>query len=148
MLKKNIVDSIAVLFIILFLYTGISKLIDFTVFKEQIATSSLLAPVAAFITFMVPATEFLVALMLAIPRWRLKGLYASTALMVSFTIYIIGVLLFNKEIPCSCGGVIEALSWNQHIAFNALFIALGFGGLIIEKKLRHENKCVLGLIAQ
>lgn len=148
MLKKNMVDGITVLFVILFLYTGISKLLDYSVFKEQIATSPVLAPVASLIAVLLPITEILVVVLLAIPRWRLKGLYASSVLMMLFTVYITGILLFNKEIPCSCGGAIDSLSWNQHILFNVFFIVIGIGGLILEKQLKIESKNSLRLVMQ
>lgn len=140
MKRTTILEIITVLYIILFLYTGISKVMDYTVFKEQIATSPLLAPVAKLVALAVPAAEFLITLMLIIPRWRLKGLYASLGLMVAFTGYIIAVLLLNKEIPCSCGGVIELLSWNQHIFFNSVFIALAIIAIAIEKKIKHNQQ--------
>lgn len=140
MKKTTILETITVLYIILFLYTGISKVMDFGVFKEQIATSPLLAPVSRLIAIAVPAVEFLATLMLIVPRWRLKGLYGSLGLMVAFTGYIIAVLLLNKEIPCSCGGVIELMSWSQHIIFNSIFIALAITAIFIEKRVKHNKQ--------
>lgn len=146
MKKAIILEGIIILYIILFLYTGISKIIDYSVFKEQIATSPLLMPFAKSIALSIPWIEFLITLLLIIPKWRLKGLYASLSLMTIFTIYIISILLFNKELPCSCGGVIEQLSWTQHILFNSLFIALGVLGIIIERQNRKANKEALSEI--
>lgn len=139
MKKTTILEIITVLYIILFLYTGISKVMDYAVFKEQIATSPLLAPVSRLIAIAVPAVEFLITLMLIVPRWKLKGLYASLGLMTAFTGYIIAVLLLNKEIPCSCGGVIELMTWSQHIIFNSTFIALAIAAIIIERKMKHDQ---------
>lgn len=112
------------LFIILFVYTAISKFMDFSVFSEQIATSPILAPVASWIAWVVPIVEILVSIALLIPAFRLKGLYASLALMLGFTIYIIIILNFSPHIPCSCGGVIELMSWREHLVFNSFFIVL------------------------
>ena len=138
--RSTFTEIITILFVILFLYTGISKLMDYLVFKEQIATSPLLTPLAPIIAAILPWAEFAVVLVLVIPRWRLKGLYASLALMILFTAYIIAVLSFNKHIPCSCGGVIALLSWNQHIVFNSVFIALGLTGVILENREKKEYK--------
>jgi hypothetical protein len=80
--------------------------------------------------------EFLLVLLLAVPRWRLKGLYASTALMIAFTLYIIALMSFNDTLPCSCGGILAQLSWGQHIIFNTVFIGLGIIGIKLEKNLR------------
>lgn len=138
MKRITIVEIISVLFMILFLYTGISKLIEYPVFKEQVATSPLLAPVAPVIAGGLPFLEFLLVVLLIIPRWRLKGLYASTALMMAFTIYIITMMIFADHLPCSCGGILAELSWGQHIVFNSVFIALGVIGIVLQKKLRNQ----------
>lgn len=133
--KATIVEIISVLFMILFLYTGISKLMDYAVFKEQIAESPILKPIAPFIAWALPVTEFLVCIMLIIPRWRLKGLYTSSFLMIAFTIYIGAIMLFAKELPCSCGGIISLLSWCDHLIFNSVFILLAFAGVQLERQL-------------
>jgi uncharacterized membrane protein YphA (DoxX/SURF4 family) len=138
--KATIVETIAVLFIMLFLYTGISKLMEYAVFKEQIAESPILKPIASFIAWSLPLTEFIVSLLLIIPRWRLKGLYASLALMIAFTIYIGAIMTFNKELPCSCGGIISLLSWEGHLVFNSVFILLGSIGVRLEKQIRRAIK--------
>jgi uncharacterized membrane protein YphA (DoxX/SURF4 family) len=138
--KSTFVEIISVLFIILFLYTGISKLMEYSVFKEQIAENPILKPVASFIAWSLPLTEFLVSLMLIIPRWRLKGLYATLFLMIAFTIYIGGIMMFYKELPCSCGGIISLLSWNGHLIFNSIFILLAFMCVRLERQLRRAAR--------
>ncbi|WP_205513190.1 MauE/DoxX family redox-associated membrane protein [Longitalea arenae] len=137
--KATLVEIISILFIILFLYTGISKLMEYPVFKEQIAESPILKPVAPFIAWSLPLTEFLVSLLLIIPRWRLKGLYASLLLMIAFTIYIGAIMTFAKELPCSCGGIISLLSWQGHLIFNSSFIVLAYLGVRFEKQLRRNR---------
>jgi uncharacterized membrane protein YphA (DoxX/SURF4 family) len=141
--KSTIVEIISMLFIILFLYTGISKLMEYGVFKEQIAESPILQPIAPFIAWSLPLTEFLVSLLLIIPRWRLKGLYASLALMIAFTIYIGAIMIFAKELPCSCGGIISELSWQGHLIFNGIFILLAFAGVKLERQMRRSQKLEL-----
>jgi len=139
MLKRTIPGIIALLFIVLFLYTGISKLMEYTVFKEQIATSPILAPVAPFIAWALPLAEFAVAVLLFIPKWKLWGLYASFALMLAFTGYIVAILNFSAELPCSCGGVLEEMSWDQHLVFNIVFTALALVAALLERKRRKDR---------
>lgn len=143
MKRTTVIDIIAILYVILFLYTGISKIIDYSVFKEQIATSPLLSPIAKPIAWGLPWVEFLIIVLLIVPRWRLKGLVSSLILMTLFTIYILGILAFNKNIPCSCGGILEELSWGQHIVFNSLFMALAIVGIAFQKKIIKDK--LLGL---
>jgi uncharacterized membrane protein YphA (DoxX/SURF4 family) len=140
MSKSTLVEIISCLFIILFLYTGISKFMEYSVFKEQLAESPVLKPFAPFMAWALPLTEFLVSLLLIIPRWRLKGLYASLFLMVAFTLYIGAIMTFNKELPCSCGGIISELSWQGHLVFNSVFIGLALAGVLLEKLNRKLQK--------
>jgi hypothetical protein len=146
MKKTTIIEGITVLFIILFLYTAISKLLEYSIFKEQIATSPLLAPFSKIIAMVLPWIEFIVVFMLIMPRWRLKGLYASFILMILFTLYIIGIMLFNKELPCSCGGILAEMSWTQHIIFNLIFIALSAIAIILEKNIIYIFRKEMALI--
>ncbi|OQP54371.1 hypothetical protein A4H97_22960 [Niastella yeongjuensis] len=141
--KSTIVEIISMLFIILFLYTGLSKLIDYYEFKDQLIDNPILKPFASIVVWALPLTEFIVCVLLIIPRWRLKGLYASMALMIAFTIYVAGVLSFYKELPCSCGGIISLLSWKQHLVFNSAFILLAFAGVKLERQLRRSAKAAL-----
>lgn len=129
-------EIIIILIASLLIYTGISKLTNYNTFREQIAMSPLLKSVSGLIAGLLPLTEFLIAILVFIPRFRIKGLYAFTTLMIAFIIYIIAIILTNDQLPCSCGGVLEELSWNQHIGFNSIFILLGITAIIIESKLK------------
>jgi hypothetical protein len=48
-----------------------------------------------------------------------------------FTTYIYIILNFSVFIPCSCGGVLEELSWTQHLIFNICFISIAIFGVLI-----------------
>ena len=133
--QKAFLEIIASIFIILFLYTGISKLMDFSTFKEQIAASPLLSSISYSLAVLLPIVEIIVAILLFIPKWRLPGLYASLSLMLIFTVYIIGILNFSQKLPCSCGGVLELLSWKDHLIFNCLLIVLAILGIRIANKI-------------
>ncbi|HWK05552.1 MAG TPA: MauE/DoxX family redox-associated membrane protein [Puia sp.] len=134
MKRSTIIEIISILFMILFLYTGISKLTDHSVFREQIAESPILAPVAAVIAWSLPIIEFTVVILLFITNWRLKGLYASLILMILFTGYVIALVSFSDKLPCSCGGVLEQLSWRQHIVFNIVFTGLALWAILLHRK--------------
>lgn len=136
--KATIVEIISILYSILFLYTAVSKLMELDVFQEQIAENPLLEPVAPFITWAVPIVEIILSIILFIPQWRMKGLYASLALMIAFTIYIGAIMIFYKELPCSCGGIISALSWPAHLVFNGVFILLAIAAIRLSRQLRQS----------
>jgi uncharacterized membrane protein YphA (DoxX/SURF4 family) len=142
MKRTTIIETIVFLYVILFLYTGISKLFDYSVLKESIADSPILAPIATPIAWVLPWVEFAITILLIIPRWRLKGLYASFILMILFTGYVIALLLFDEKLPCSCGGILQELSWPQHLIFNGIFVLLALWAIVLqrrEKKVRQMS---------
>jgi hypothetical protein len=139
MKRTTIIEIITVLNIILFLYTGIAKIMDYSVFKEQLAMSPILSWAAQPVAVLLPVVEFLIVLMLVVPRWRLKGLYASFILMTGFTAYIIAMYLVAPEMPCSCGGIIELLSWQGHLIFNSVFVLLNALAIYLQRKDKRET---------
>ena len=64
--------------------------------------------------------------------------------MVMFTAYIYLILNYSDFIPCSCGGVLEDLSWTQHLIFNIVFIFLAGVAIFFS---RHRIKKTLPWIA-
>ena len=128
-------NCIAYFFILLFLYTGLSKLAEIHLFKEQLTSSPLLGSMASVIMWALPIGEFLLCIALFIPALRLKGLYASLILMVLFTIYVTVILFMDDHLSCSCGGIVEELSPRQHVVFNFACVTLsGIAILILRKR--------------
>jgi hypothetical protein len=81
------------------------------------------------VSWAVPVTELAAAGLLLIRRTRRIGLFVSLALMVSFTLYLAFMLGTEKHLPCSCGGVMSAMSWGQHLVFNIFFTIVPIIGL-------------------
>lgn len=129
-----IADSISGLVLLLLLYTALSKLADPIAFKFLLTRSPLLKTFAGTIWWLLPVAEIVVVLLLFFTTTRLKGLYASFFLISIFTVYLGSMLLFSTDIPCSCGGVLNSLSWQQHIIFNLFFIILSAIGIVLHKK--------------
>jgi uncharacterized membrane protein YphA (DoxX/SURF4 family) len=129
--KSIILNSICLLYVLLFVYTAVSKLLDFENFQVQLGQSPLLSAFAEWVSWAVPIVEILIAIALLVPRYRLVGLFSAFALMVMFTVYIIIILNFSSFIPCSCGGIMEKMSWTQHLVFNIVFVILAAAGILI-----------------
>src|SRR5699024_4839500 len=109
---------------VLFIYTGVSKLLDLGIFQSQIAQSAMLAPYASILAWLVPIVELLLAGLLLINRNRTWGLLGSAVLMLGFTIYVYLIWTYSPSLPCSCGGVLEAMDWEAHLYFNLGFTLL------------------------
>lgn len=131
MKKTLIIEIISCLFILLFTYAAITKFIDYEKFVVQIGQSPLLTAFARWIAWIIPLIEVIMCVMLAVPRWRLMGLYASFSLMVMFTTYIICILTLSVYVPCSCGGILEELGWVEHLFFNIGFVVLAIIGVLL-----------------
>jgi hypothetical protein len=91
----------------------------------------------------VPAVEVLVAATLIFPKTRLAGLYGCFLLMVMFSTYIVIILNFSQYVPCSCGGILENMSWSQHLVFNIVCTGLAATAVIIYP-VHAQNQYVLG----
>ena len=129
-----IADIISSILLILFLYTALSKLWDYENFRGTLSRSPLLAPFAALLAVLIPVAELIIVVLLFLPTFRRWGFYASFNLITLFTGYLIYMILRTPDLPCSCGGVLAALSWKQHIFFNLVFILLSLAGIILYKR--------------
>ncbi|MEO5990292.1 MAG: MauE/DoxX family redox-associated membrane protein [Ferruginibacter sp.] len=133
-MKKWVLDIICGLLIVLFVYAASSKFFDYAQFRTKLVNSPMLASYAGMISWLILLCELVIVLMLMVKNIRLYGLYGALFLLFLFTIYIAGMLLSGKNLPCSCGGVIRELSWAQHLAFNLFFMALSIVGIILLTK--------------
>jgi hypothetical protein len=134
MKRNHIIEIISSLLIVLFVYTALSKLLDYTSFREVLSKSPLIGGKAAAIALALPIIEGLVSALLFVPRTRLWGFYSSAALISVFTLYLAYMINFTPKLPCSCGGVLKQMNWNQHLVFNIFFLVLSVTGLVLERK--------------
>ena len=142
--KKIAIEIICFLFILLFTYAALTKLMDYQKFSVQIGQSPLLTNYAGLLAWAVPVGELVIAGMLAIIPLRKIGLYAAFTLMAMFTAYIVVILQFSEYVPCSCGGVLESLGWTEHLILNIGFVLLGIVGILLstnktDSKSTYEN---------
>lgn len=129
-----VTDIISSLLLLLFLYTGLSKLINHRTFAFVLSQSPLLHPFSGLLAIVLPLLEIVIAVMLFLPVTRLKAMYASFVLMLLLTVYLSGMVAFTHDLPCNCGGVIQKLSWQQHIVFNLFFLFLSFSGIFFLRR--------------
>jgi hypothetical protein len=115
---------IILLLIFLWAYASWSKLADHAktaallskLFKKQTAT---------VLSWAVPAVELFTACTLTVHSLKRAALWLSFSLLLIFTAYIIMVLGGGFEhYPCTCGGLLQSMSWRQHLAFNLTAMAL------------------------
>jgi hypothetical protein len=154
------VSIIEYLFIILFTYTGLNKLLDLDTFQFQTHRSPYLETISTPVSYIIPPSEMLIVLALILSKFQLAqwrgSLFAwlrsygpmleywamggSLFLMSLFTGYVWLMLTYAYYLPCTCGGVLTSMSWNTHLIFNSIFTGLALVGLfLLEKRLRSNH---------
>jgi len=138
-MKRNYwIEIISSLFILLFVYTAVTKFSDFHRFRNVLHGSPLIREKSTIVAWMIPLSEIAISTLLFFPKTRKVGMWGSLLLMVLFTGYITYIAYFSDIVPCSCGGIIEKMTWNQHLIFNIVFTLLAAIGLwLISKKNRN-----------
>jgi hypothetical protein len=133
MSNKSISDTITALLVFLFLYTGVNKYIDMKIFRFSLSQAPIIQDHLNLVSYTLPGIEILITILLVIPKTRLKGLYASLILLSIFTIYLIAMVFSTSQLPCGCGGVINKLTWKQHILFNLFFVIISIVGIRLHR---------------
>lgn len=133
--KKPLLNELSsALLIILFLYTAVTKLFDHANFAGVIDQSYLLVGYGKYIAVLVPVFELIIVICLFVPSKRRLGFLLSMLVLTAFTGYIIYMLLTASKIPCHCGGVIDRMTWKQHILFNLFFLLISIYGFFRSTK--------------
>jgi len=124
-------EIITGLLIILWAYTGISKIMDHDETLFNMARSPFIDKYALFLSWAVPIVELVLVVLLSLNKFRLIGYYISLFLLASFTIYIYAMLNYSYYLPCSCGGVLNKMTWQDHLYFNIGYTTLTITGILI-----------------
>lgn len=123
--NKHIYTTIHILIFTLFLYSGISKLTTFEVFVNNLDKSPILANLnTKLIAVVVIILELFIVAALFFDKVNKVGYFLTFFILLFFTGYILIMMKLSPYLPCSCGGLLDLLSWNQHLVFNILFMAM------------------------
>ena len=129
-----LIRSISLAFIVLFVYTTTGKLMHLDEFRSRLERMPFLETFASWLAVGVPFLELVITGLLLFPKYQLAAFRSSLGLMALFTVYVATVLTTNESIPCSCGGVISAMGWKEHMLFNTAFMLLAILGIYLIKK--------------
>ncbi|WP_316795317.1 MauE/DoxX family redox-associated membrane protein [Pedobacter agri] len=137
-LKPGLRDVIQILISLvclsLFVYTAREKLLDHERFLAGLSRVSFIGNWALPLSWLVPAVELLTALLLLLPKTNQIGLWSFIGVMGLFSVYILVALIWLEKLPCHCGGIIESLSWREHLLFNLGLMALAGLALRLKRK--------------
>ncbi|UCS95045.1 hypothetical protein KZP23_08555 [Echinicola marina] len=132
--KSNFYMVTVILFILLWAYTGMEKLVGYNGFLQAMQNQTIPLAWARKLAYIILIVELVLTLMLMVRNTRKLGLLLSTLLITVFTTYI-GLVWIGAfpRVPCSCAGFIESMSWEGHFLFNVGFIVLGVFGVMASK---------------
>ncbi|MEN5055726.1 MauE/DoxX family redox-associated membrane protein [Sphingobacterium kitahiroshimense] len=135
-MKRKITIAILIFIGILFMYAGISKLLDYSNFVVQLDNSPLIPDrMTNLIALGLPSVEILVAGALCFDSTRKASVLLTFGIMLTFTIYLIILVTFFSSVPCSCGGILGKMSYPIHIIFNIIVTAMSaFACLNVDEK--------------
>jgi hypothetical protein len=129
-----LLQGVRFLLILLFAYAAFSKIAGHTIFRAQLTKFPVLGNYSLFLSWFIPYVELCIVALLFIPKFHTSGFFASAILLTIFSIFLILMVSFAVNLPCSCGGIIALLSWKQHIFFNLFFLALSVTGISLNRR--------------
>lgn len=146
MKRTLLIEIICGLLVLLFFYAAASKLKDLPAYYGAINAQPFPNVLTPFLVWGIPVAEISIAVAVMSERFRLAGLYCALILMGAFSLYI-GLILVNTfgVIPCSCGGIINALGWREHLVFNLFFVIIAAIGIVLQKEYSWQRKTGLEL---
>lgn len=126
MKKPTLTNITCTILVSIFVYTGVNKLTEISNFQAVLSKSTFLKPIYIPVSWIIPSIEIVTALVLAFAKSKIIGLWIAVILLTMFTVYISGMLalLHHKDLPCSCGGIINKLSWPEHVILNLALLTL------------------------
>lgn len=119
-IRNIFTEIVAALLVLLFLYTAISKLAERDSFVSAMKHNITVARYAVPLSWLIPLIELVIVFLLFVPLYRRRGLLYSTVLMGLFTAYVGYMLLTQSSLPCTCGGILEQMTWRSHFWFNLI----------------------------
>lgn len=138
---KNSAVFISFILILVWVYTGLDKLLRWEASWKAFHNQPFPAELARMLSYLVPFTELLIALLLLFSFSRWWGFLSSILLLTVFNTYVglIWVGAFPR-VPCNCAGILETLSWSVHFWLNSFLIILSIVGIwLIHRKEMIEN---------
>ncbi|MHA8080663.1 MauE/DoxX family redox-associated membrane protein [Aquirufa regiilacus] len=134
-LKTFFVPTIIFVDFTIYFFSGVDKSLNFEKFVIQFARSPF-APsffLKEFSIFII-IIEILLCLMLFIEKLNKSALFGFFILSFLFTAYIFLMLIYSPHLPCSCGGLVDFLSWKQHLFLNLFLTITSFLAFLNIKK--------------
>lgn len=133
-LKKTIPFAVSIFFVILFCYASISKILDFRNFQSQLGQSPGLAGYEIVVAYGIISLQMIAVILLCFRTSRFLGLWITFGILSVFAGYVAFILIYNKNLPCTCIGLFEKISWKENLILNIGLMTIALAGIFSAQK--------------
>lgn len=134
---KNIIKiltvAISIFFAILFSYATMTKAMDFKNFRGQLTQAPGMQGLGEIVSYLIIALMTITVLMLCYRRFRFWGLLLAFGILTVFTAYNGFILMAGKNLPCTCIGIFEKMTWKDNLVLNTGLMITALIGSITMK---------------
>lgn len=134
---KNLIKiwplGISLFFAILFSYAAMSKATGFKNFRDQLEQSPGLQGYGEPLAYGVIALQTVSVILLCYRPIRFWGLWITFGTLAVFAGYIGGILLYSKNPPCTCIGLLEKMTWKDNLVLNIGLMITALTGIMTMK---------------
>ena len=141
---KNVIKilhfTISLFFVLLRSYAAISKIIVFRNFRSQLGQSPGLEAYPGLVASGLIFLQLLAIGMICYRSYRLLGLWMTFGIVTVFTGYNGFILMGSNNLPCTCIGLSEKMTWNGNLNINMGLMITARVGIISMKAGRSKMK--------
>lgn len=131
--KKILPPLISFIFVVLFAYTVISKGVGFSNYLNQLEQSPRLEGYGEPLAYGIITLQTFTVILLCYRPLRLWGLWITFGTLAVFAGYIGGILLYSKNPPCTCIGLLEKMTWKDNLVLNIGLMITALTGIMTMK---------------
>ena len=132
-LIKILTFAISLFFVLLLSYAAISKIIVFRNFRSQLGQSPGLEAYPGLVACGVIFVQLLAIWMICYRSYRLLGLWITFGMVTVFTGYNGFILMDSNNLPCTCIGIFEKMTWKDNLVLNIGLMITALTGIITLK---------------
>ena len=136
---KTVIELIASVLILLFMYAAVSQVVFHNTYYTQLNRSLINGLFAGIITWLIPVVHILLAWLLWRPSTKLAGFICSLGVVSLYTIYLFIMLPLGSKAACQCGELWQKASLEINILFNLAVILLTAVGIILMGRLKTNS---------
>ena len=138
----NLQLAIRLSLMLIFSYSGFFKVQNFTEFKTGLLKTGIFSQAWLHTSALtIVGAEVLICILLL--KWPKTGVWGCFMASIGFTAYISYLYQNNVYSECGCGGILNTLSYPNHMVFNISMIVASALYLLVNKKVALSNTAVV-----